>query len=196
MFKSHVETPGADQSISILWWSDPAPNNMYVCSLDRHTECQKHSIISEVCRQLHVLSKFIVAEKLVNLCVSWVQSFNVYVSLWVNWMWARGLQGENQWAHLSEMQRFKSFHSSVLQFYLWKTTRNVVSCPPHLAESTSETHTLIHLICPFFYILLGSSSCYYPHPTGLATHLAALNHWIEFNYITQRASLLPIACMC
>lgn len=110
------------------------------------------------------------------MCVSSVQP--VCVSLGERWMWARGLRGENEWAHPSEVQRFKSFHSPVLQFYLWKPTRNVLSCLPHLAERASEADTLPRSRpSPFVFISL---SVHHPPPPHIHHTSATLSlHWLS-----------------
>lgn len=107
---------------------------------------------------------------------------------WVYWMWARGLQGENKWAHLSEVQHFKSFHSSVLQFYLWKITRNVLSCLPHLAVRAKDT---LSLLLFFFLPFISLFPVLYKPRIGCNESLC----WI-INCITQHAPLPPICCMC
>lgn len=86
-------------------------------------------------------------------------------------MWARGLQGENEWAHSFEMQCFKSFHKSMLQFYLWKRTRNAASCwgPVDLYWTRGQVAHMFPTISfpPSFYLPLRLSfSCHWLHWTG------------------------------
>lgn len=78
------------------------------------------------------------------------------------WSWARGLQGENEWAHLPAVLCFKSFHSSVLQFYLWKITRNALYRLARLPDRASKTHivSLCHCLLYFFF--------YYHHHLALS----------------------------
>lgn len=51
-----------------------------------------------------------------------------------------------KWAQPYEKLCFTSFHSSLLQFYLWKVTRNVLCCQFLLLKRASQ----IHRLKPFF----------------------------------------------
>lgn len=76
------------------------------------------------------------------------------------WSWARGLQGENEWAHLPAVLCFKSFHSSVLQFYLWKITRNALYRLARLPDRASKTHIVSLCHCLLYFLLPPSFSSF------------------------------------
>lgn len=78
--------------------------------------------------------------------VCWVQSVCKLVS--VHLMRTRGLQGENEWAHFSEVEHFKSFLFSLLQLYLWKTTRNVHSASAEVRHTPLSQYPLL-----FYYFI-------------------------------------------
>lgn len=91
-------------------------------------------------------------------------------------MWARDLHGENEWAHPYNVQHFKSFHSSVLQFYLWKTTRNVLLSVLFGQAGKQHTHA-VHLFQSLL-PLMTLSGCPFPHIlTSYRLHwITALSH--------------------
>lgn len=79
----------------------------------------------------------------------------VCVYLWEHMKLSQRPTRENEWAHLPAVLCFKSFHSSVLQFYLWKITRNALYRLARLPDRASKTHivSLCHrlLYIYFFY---------------------------------------------
>lgn len=153
-YQKWIQKFWADQSVFFLWWSNPVSlTKMHMCSLHIHTGCQTscqaiqsnlRSAQTSAC-PVHVYC----CEKVVNLFASWVSSMCV----WVHRMWARGLQGENEWAHPSEVEHFKLFHSSALQFHLWKRTRNVHSMSASFGRETLRLCLNFSFLSPTLFII-------------------------------------------